>query len=69
LTTAINMDSLFKPSSLAIIGASNDTGKAGGRFLKGFIDTGYQGALFAVNPNGGDIQGVKKFPEHTGSPG
>ncbi len=61
MTTAINMDSLFKPSSLVIIGASNDTGKAGGRFLKGLIDTGYQGSLFAVNPNGGDIQGVKSF--------
>jgi acetyltransferase len=55
------MDSLFNPSSLAIIGASNDTGKAGGRFLKGLIDTGYRGTLYAVNPNGGDIQGIKSF--------
>lgn len=61
MATVINMDRLFKPSSLAIIGASNDTGKAGGRFLKGLIDTGYQGSLFAVNPNGGDIQGIKGY--------
>ncbi len=61
MANAINMDRLFKPSSLAIIGASNDTGKAGGRFLKGLIDTGYQGTLCPVNPNGGEIQGIKSY--------
>jgi acyl-CoA synthetase (NDP forming) len=66
---AIKLDKLFHPASIAIIGASNDTGKAGGRFLKGLIDTGYQGALYPVNPSGGTIQGFNSYRNVSEIPG
>jgi acyl-CoA synthetase (NDP forming) len=62
LTTVPDLDRLFNPSSIAIIGASNDSAnKAGGRFLKGFLDNSYRGDLYPVNPNNGDIQGLKSY--------
>ncbi len=57
----VQLDNLFSPGSIAVIGASNDLNKAGGRFLKGLLDTGYQGRLFAVNPTGGSIQGIQAY--------
>jgi acyl-CoA synthetase (NDP forming) len=66
---AIQLDKLFHPDSIAIVGASNDPGKAGGRFLKGLIDTGYQGALYPINPAGGVIQGINSCRSVSEMPG
>ncbi|OGO40162.1 MAG: hypothetical protein A2147_11095 [Chloroflexi bacterium RBG_16_57_8] len=55
------LEKLFNPSTLAIIGASNDTRKAGGRFLKGLIDGGYKGKLCPVNPNASEVLGIKNY--------
>jgi len=55
------LDSLFIPSSVAIIGASKDTLKAGGRFLKSLIDHHFKGQVFPVNPNETEIMGMKAY--------
>ncbi len=56
------MKSYFTPASVAIIGASADTTKLGGMLLKNMIDAGYEGKLYAINPKGGEIQGIKAYP-------
>ncbi len=56
-----NLDRLFDPSSIAVIGASGDMHKAGGRFVKGLIDGGYKGTIYPVNPNTSDIMGIKGY--------
>ncbi|MDR0309644.1 MAG: acetate--CoA ligase family protein [Candidatus Methanoplasma sp.] len=56
------MKAYFKPESVAIIGASADTTKLGGMLLKNMIDAGYKGKLYAINPKGGEIQGIKAYP-------
>lgn len=55
------LERLFNPSSLAIVGASNDLRKSGARFLKGLMDGGFKGKLYAVNPNEPEILGQKGY--------
>lgn len=54
---------LLNPSSIVIIGASNDIRKPGGKILKNMIDHGYRGQLYVVNPKVSEVQGVKSFPD------
>ena len=56
-----NLDSLFGPSSIAVIGASADHRKAGGRFVKGLIDGGYKGTIYPVKPGSSEIMGLKAY--------
>lgn len=55
------LERLFNPSSLAIVGASNDLRKSGARFLKGLMDSGFKGKFYAVNPNEPEILGQKGY--------
>jgi acyl-CoA synthetase (NDP forming) len=52
---------LFDPRSIAVIGASNDELKPGGRVTKNIKIHGYAGDLWAVNPNTTDIFGLPTF--------
>lgn len=52
---------LFNPKSIAVIGASNDDLKPGGRVLKNIKDNEYQGKLWAVNPKTPDILGLPTY--------
>ncbi len=55
------MREVFNPKSVAIIGASNDVEKLGGMLVKNMIDAGFTGALYPINPKGGEIQGYKAY--------
>ena len=52
---------LFRPRSIAIIGASGDPLKPGGRVFKNILEHGYDGILRPVNPKAADILGVPVF--------
>lgn len=54
---------LFDPESVAIIGASNDANKFGGRPIKYSLQAGFKGRLYPINPKGGEIQGLKAYPD------
>jgi len=51
------LDSLFRPKSIAVIGASRDPAKLGHGILKNVIDSGYQGDIYPVNPKAEEILG------------
>ncbi len=51
-------EQLLNPESIAIIGASNDISKPGGKVLKNILDHGYNGQIFPVNPKEKVIQGI-----------
>ena len=51
----------FAPSSAAIIGASTDPMKFGGRALKFCLERGYRGRLYPVNARNDVVQGVKAY--------
>ncbi len=63
------LDRLFNPSSLAMIGASKDEDKSGGRFLKGLINNGFKGKLYPVNPTESEIMGLRNYRSVTDIPG
>ncbi len=53
----MKLDALFNPQSVAIIGATQDTRRAGGQPLHSLTHLGYAGAVFAVNPRYSEIDG------------
>lgn len=57
------LDSFFAPESIALIGASRDLEKIPGRLLSMLRKNGYPGKLYPINPNYGDIDGLKCYPE------
>src|SRR5471032_3414359 len=55
------LDSFFAPDSIALIGASRDQEKIPGRLLSMLRKNAYPGKLYPINPNYGDIDGLKCF--------
>ena len=53
----------LNPQSVAVIGASENPEKIGGRPIKYMLRAGYQGRIFPVNPNRPVIQGLKAYPD------
>src|ERR1700739_4225122 len=53
------LDSFFAPASIALIGASRDLEKIPGRLLSMLRKNEYPGAFYPINPNYGDIDGLK----------
>ncbi len=53
--------SLFNPAAVAVIGASHTPGKIGNSIVRNIIASGYRGAIFPVNPAGGEVCGLKCF--------
>jgi acyl-CoA synthetase (NDP forming) len=55
------LDPIFKPRSIAIIGASNNPGKWGGRMVYQSLASNFRGRIYPVNPNGTEIAGLKVY--------
>ena len=53
---------LLYPKAVAIIGASNDPTKIGGRPIVQNRELGFSGRLFPVNPGAEKVQGLKAYP-------
>ncbi|WP_162131205.1 acetate--CoA ligase family protein [Solibacillus isronensis] len=59
--TLNNLDALFNPKSIAIIGASPDSKKIGGRPLSYLQNYGYKGDVYPINPKYDEINGLTCF--------
>jgi len=55
------LDSFFAPESIALIGASRDLEKIPGRLLSMLRKNEYPGRIYPINPNYGDIDGLKCY--------
>jgi len=53
---------LLNPQSVAVIGASDDPSRIGGRPIAYMRGQGYQGKIFPVNPNRTTVQGLPAYP-------
>jgi acyl-CoA synthetase (NDP forming) len=59
---AINsLTALFAPRAVAVVGASSDPTRIGGRPIAYMLQRGFQGAILPVNPNRAEIQGLPAF--------
>jgi acyl-CoA synthetase (NDP forming) len=57
------LDPLLRPARIAIIGASDDPTRIGGRPLAYLRQRGFAGAIWPVNPNRAQVQGLPAFPD------
>lgn len=56
------MDTLFRPRSVVVVGASADESKLSGKVLPALRRGGYEGRVAAVNPSRNSLDGVPCFP-------
>ena len=56
-------EKLFKPESIVVVGASNNTMKPGGKIVKNITEHAFKGRLYVVNPKEQEIQGIPAFPK------
>ena len=52
---------LLSPTSIVVVGASNNITKPGGKILKNLLEHEFKGQIYAVNPNDEQVQGVTTF--------
>jgi acyl-CoA synthetase (NDP forming) len=53
---------LLAPRSIAVLGASGDPTRIGGRPIAYMLEQGFQGEIYPVNPNRPEVQGLKAYP-------
>ena len=63
------LESFFEPRSVAVIGASRESGKVGHDVLQNLIRYGFKGKIYPVNPKAKDILGLPCFPSVRDVPG
>ena len=63
------LEPVFYPRSIAVVGASTDEEGIGSRWLKGLVSSGFKGELHAVNPRGGEVVGLRIYPNLRAVPG
>ena len=64
-----SLDRLFRPRSIAVLGASSSPTKVGGRPVAALIRNRYEGAVYPVNPRSATIQGLPAFASVKDIPG
>ena len=53
---------IMSPKSIAIVGASDDKTRIGGRPLSNMIEKKFSGDIYPINPNRDHVQGMKAYP-------
>src|SRR5947207_2928410 len=62
------LDAIFRPQSIAVVGASRNKGSIGRQILHNLIEHEFNGKVFPVNPNADVIHSIKCFPRVTDIP-
>ena len=57
-----SLDALLRPASVAVIGASNDPTRIGGRPIRYLREAGFAGQVYPINPKHRAVQGHPAFP-------
>ncbi|MUL44129.1 CoA-binding protein [Streptomonospora sp. PA3] len=63
-----SMNRIFKPRSIAIIGASNEQGKIGNSVIRNVVDGGYSGQVYPINPKADEVYGRAAYPTIADAP-
>ncbi len=63
------MNRIMKPEAVAVIGASDETGKIGNSVMKNLINGGYQGKIYPINPSAATIMGLQAYKSVKDVPG
>ena len=57
-----SLTTLLRPRSVAVVGASRTPGTVGHAILRRITESGFTGAVTAVNPKAGEIAGIASYP-------
>jgi acetate---CoA ligase (ADP-forming) len=55
------LDTLFRPKSVAVIGASTKELSIGNRVIRNLVDFGFKGPIFPINPKADEVRGIKAY--------
>jgi predicted CoA-binding protein len=58
-----NLEAALNPKSVAIVGASDNPHKVGGRPILFMKKYGYKGKIFPINPARAEVQGYTAYPD------
>lgn len=58
----LNLDRIFKPQRIAVIGATDKPNTVGYALLRNLISAGFQGVVYPVNPKRESVQGIQAYP-------
>ena len=64
-----DLDKLFNPKSIAVIGASNRRGSVGYILLKNITSSEFEGVVYPINIKAEAVQGIKAYPTVADVPG
>jgi len=59
--SVLNLERMFHPRSVAVIGASEKKGSVGTAVMNNLLDGGFKGRIYPVNPHYTRIRGMKVF--------
>jgi acyl-CoA synthetase (NDP forming) len=66
---AHELGGFFKPESIAVIGVSRESMSFGGAsFIHHYLNAGYSGRLYPINPKASEILGLKVYPSLSSLP-
>lgn len=63
------LDAIFKPSSIAVIGASTRPGTVGNDIFRNLLFNEFRGTVYPINPKANNVQGVHCYPDLVSVPG
>lgn len=63
------LDAIFKPSSIAVVGASTRRGTVGNDIFRNLLFNEFRGSVYPVNPKAGNVLGVHCYPDLLSVPG
>jgi acyl-CoA synthetase (NDP forming) len=63
-----NLDAIFSPKSVALIGASGTPGKLGYDVLYNLIHAGFEGPIYPINPKADELLGLKVYKDIGSTP-
>jgi acyl-CoA synthetase (NDP forming) len=63
-----DMDYIFHPRSIAIVGATSNPLKFGYGYMTSILDLGFKGKLYPINPKRSEVFGFKAYPSLRDAP-
>ncbi|MGQ9653438.1 MAG: acetate--CoA ligase family protein [Thermodesulfobacteriota bacterium] len=55
------LETIFNPSAVAVVGATENPSKMGNWCVRSLMDIGFPGRVYPINPNRTDIMGIKAY--------
>ncbi len=60
-----NLDKIFRPAAVAVVGASEKEGSIGRALMRNLLDGGFPGPVYPVNPHRHELFGLRCYPSLT----